>query len=63
MINMSEVIKRLNNYNSRMKTIISELERLEDDDEFLDEIAKEYYEVLSRCEHRRELIQRRKYGR
>lgn len=60
---MSEVIKRLNNYNSRMKTIISELERLEDDDEFLEGISKEYYDILSRCEHRREVIQRRKYGR
>ena len=60
---MSESIARLKNLNTRMKTAISELERLEYDQEFLEDIAKSYYDIVSKCEHRREVIQRRKYGR
>ena len=60
---MTEVIKKLENYNSRMKTAISELERLEYDPEFLDEIARRYWFIVNQCEQRRELLQRRKYGR
>ena len=60
---MSDIINRLKNYNTRMKTAISELERLEEDDDFLDEIALSYSEIVRKCEDRREFIQRRKYGR
>ena len=56
-------IEKLKNYNTRMKTTISELERLEDDIEFLMEIEKSYGEIVRKCEDRREFIQRRKYGR
>ena len=56
-----ETIKR---YNARMKTAISELERLEEDDiDFLMGIEKSYGEIVRKCEDRREHIQRRKYGR
>ena len=60
---MSDIINRLKNYNTRMKTAISELGRLEEDDDFLDEIALSYSEIVRKCEDRREFIQRRKYGR
>lgn len=60
---MTEVIKKLENYNIRMKTAISELERLEEDDDFLDAIVHSYSEIVRKCEDRREFIQRRKYGR
>ena len=60
---MSDILNRLKNYNTRMKTAISELERLEEDDDFLDEIALSYSEIVRKCEDRREFIQRRKYGR
>ena len=60
---MTEVIKKLENYNSRMKTMISELERLEYDEDFLDEVARRYWVIVNQCEQRRELLQRRKYGR
>lgn len=60
---MADVIGNLKNYNTRMKTAISELERLEADEEFLDEIVKCYRDIVNRCEHQREVIQRRKYGR
>ena len=43
---MTEVIKKLENYNSRMKTAISELETLEYDAEFLDEIARRYWFIV-----------------
>ena len=56
-------IEKLKNYNTRMKTAISELERLEDDIDFLIEIEKSYGEIVRKCEDRREFIQRRKYGR
>ena len=56
---MTEVIKSLKNYNIRMKTAISELERLEYDEDFLEEIAESYYDIVSKCEHRREILQRR----
>lgn len=56
-------IEKLKNYNTRMKTTISELERLEDDIDFLMEIEKSYGEIVRKCEDRREFIQRRKYGR
>ncbi|WP_405316189.1 hypothetical protein [Methanobrevibacter sp.] len=56
-------IEKLKNYNTRMKTAISELERLEDDIDFLMEIEKSYGEIVRKCEDRREFIQRRKYGR
>ena len=56
---MTEVIKKLENYNSRMKTAISELERLEYDPEFLDEVARRYWVIVNQCEQRREMLQRR----
>lgn len=56
---MSESVARLKNLNIRMKTAISELERLEYDQDFLEEIAKSYYDIVSKCEHRREILQRR----
>lgn len=60
---MTDVIKSLKNYNIRMKTAVSELERLEYDEDFLDEIARRYWFIVNQCEQRRELLQRRKYGR
>lgn len=54
-------ISNLKNLNSRMKTAISELERLEADDDFLDAIALSYGEIVRKCEDEREFIQRRKY--
>ena len=58
-----DVIEELKNYNTRMKTAINELERLEDDDvDFLDAISLSYREIVNKCEHRREVIQRRKFG-
>lgn len=54
-------ISNLKNLNNRMKTAISELERLEADDEFLKEIASKYSEIVRKCEDEREFIQRRKY--
>ena len=56
---MTDVIKSLKNYNIRMKTAVSELERLEYDEDFLEEIAESYYDIVSKCEHRREILQRR----
>lgn len=59
-----EVIRRLENYNLRMKTAISELERLDengDQDDFLDVIALSYGEIVRKCEHQREVIQRRRF--
>ena len=59
-----EVIRRLENYNLRMKTAISELERLDengDQDDFLDAIALSYGEIVRKCEHQREVIQRRRF--
>ena len=43
---MTDVIKSLKNYNIRMKTAVSELERLEYDEDFLEEIAKSYYDIV-----------------
>lgn len=60
---MSEPVSRLKNLNIRMKTAISELERLEYDEDFLEEIARRYWFIVNQCEQRRELLQRRKYGR
>lgn len=61
---MSEIINDLKNLNIRMTTAISELERLDDNsDDFLDAIALAYREIVNKCEHRREVIQRRKYAR
>ena len=60
---MIDTVKNLKNYNTRMKTAISELERLEDDNDFLLEIEKSYGEIVRKCEDRREFIQRRKYAR
>ena len=54
-------ISNLKNLNSRMKTAISELERLESGDDFLDAIALSYSEIVRKCEDEREFIQRRKY--
>ena len=54
-------IDKLKNLNSRMKTAISELERLEAGDDFLDAIAQGYSEIVRKCEDEREFIQRRKY--
>ena len=56
-------VARLKNLNTRMKTAISELERLEENDDFLDAIVHSYSEIVRKCEDRREFIQRRKYGR
>lgn len=56
---MSESVVRLKNLNTRMKTAISELERLEYDQDFLEEIVKSYYDIVSKCEHRREILQRK----
>ena len=59
-----EVIRRLENYNLRVKTAISELERLDengDQDDFLDAIALSYGEIVRKCEHQREVIQRRRF--
>ena len=60
---MSNAINKLKNYNIRMKTAISELERLDDDMEFLEGIVKSYGEIVMKCEDRREFIQRKNYGR
>ena len=61
---MSEIINDLKNLNNRMTTAISELERLDDNsDDFLDAVALSYRELVNICEHRREVIQRRKYAR
>lgn len=60
---MSDSLSRLKNLNTRMKTAISELERLEEDEDFLDAIAFSYSEIVRKCEDRREFIQRRKYAR
>lgn len=58
------VFKKLKNYNTRMTIILSELEGLEDcDDELYSEIASSFGEIVRSLEHRREVIQRRKYGR
>ena len=57
---------KLENYHMRMKTAISELKNLSDDgnpDDFIDAVALSYGEIVTACEHRREVIQRRKYGR
>ena len=54
-------LNRLKNLNTRMKTIINELERLEDYD-FLDEIYLTYGKLVRECENRREVVQRSKYG-
>ena len=57
--------KTLENYNTRMKTAISELKGLNDGnrDDFIDAIALSYGEIVRACEQRRETVQRRKYGR
>ena len=56
---------KLENYQMRMKTAISELKRLNNNetDDFIDNIALSYGEIVRKCEHRREIIQRRKYGK
>ena len=47
-----------------MSIILSELERLEDEDEkFYSEISSSFSEIVHALEHRREVIQRRKYGK
>ena len=59
---MTETLSKLKNYHARMTTAISELEHLDDnEDDFLDAIALAYGELVRKCEHRREVIQRRKY--
>ena len=60
---MTDVISKLKNYHTRMTTAINELEYLEEDDEFLDTVCESYGEIVMACEHRREVMQRRKYGR
>lgn len=55
-------IKSLKNYHTRMTIAISELERLEDDADY-SEIVSTYADIVNKLEHRREVIQRRKYGR
>ena len=57
---------KLENYHIRMKTAISELRNLSDNgnpDDFIDAVALSYGEIVKSCEHRREVIQRRKYGK
>ena len=57
------MFKTLKNYNTRMSIALSELERLEDDDaEVYSEISNSFKEIVHALEHRREVIQRRKYG-
>lgn len=58
---MSKGVKELKYYHSRMTTAISELERLEDDTDY-SEIVSTYAEIVNTLEHRREVVQRRKYG-
>ena len=58
------MFNKLKNYNTRMSIILSELERLEDEDEkFYSEISSSFSEIVHALEHRREVIQRRKYGK
>ena len=60
-----KAIDELKHSHIRMTTAISELERLEDGEDDFDytEIVMTYREIVSKLEHRREVIQRKKYRR
>ena len=60
-----KAIDELKKSHIRMTTAISELERLEDGEDDFDytEIVMTYRDIVSKLEHRREVIQRRKYRR
>ena len=59
---MPRSVKDLKNYHTRMEIAISELERLEDTTDY-SEIVSTYADIVNKLEHRREVLQRRKYGR
>ena len=55
-------VSDLKNYHMRMTTAINELEMLGDYADYT-EVFETYGEIVTLLEHRREIVQRRKYGR